>query len=173
MSNKKTTLLCFHLRQKETKKQTNLNVNRNFSIESLNYVFPIVVLAFVKKILFCNQGENLKLTTTKYRFLFRNQTTEIYKINREVNWYIFTFLGASHQFLNTLDTTHSNIHQQQTGWNTPQGFILYLSTNFETRYLLSSCSNQSMDKNFQFSPKFMLKVASNVFRNRWGNLICV
>ncbi len=72
----------------------------------------------------------------------------------------------NHRFLNTLDTTHSNIHQQQTGWNTPQGFMCYLSTNFETRYLLSSCSNQSIDKNFQFSPKFMLKVASSVFRDR-------
>jgi hypothetical protein len=74
---------------------------------------------------------------------------------------------SSHIFLNTLDTTHSNIHQQQTGWNTPQGFMLYLSTDFETRYLLSSCSNQSIDKKFQFSPKFMLNVASSVFRNRW------
>ncbi len=72
-----------------------------------------------------------------------------------------------HQFLNTLDTTHSNIHEQQTGWNTPQGFMLYLSTNFETRYLLSSCSNQSIDKNFRFLLKFMLKVASSVFRNRF------
>ncbi len=45
--------------------------------------------------------------------------------------------------------------------------MLYLSTNFETRYLLCSYSNQSIDKNFQFSPKFMLKVASSVFRNRW------
>ncbi len=72
----------------------------------------------------------------------------------------------SHLFLNTLDTTHSNIHQQQTGWNTPQGFMLYLSTNFETRYLLSSWSNQSIDKYFLFSPKFMLKVASSVFRNQ-------
>ncbi len=67
-----------------------------------------------------------------------------------------------HRFLNTLDTNHSNIHQQQTGWNTPQGFMIYLSTNFETRYLLSSCSNQSIDKNFRFSTKFMLKVASSV-----------
>ncbi len=44
--------------------------------------------------------------------------------------------------------------------------MLYLSTNFETRYLLCSCSNQSIDKKFRFSPKFMLKVLSSVFRNR-------
>jgi hypothetical protein len=47
--------------------------------------------------------------------------------------------------------------------------MLYLSTNFETRYLLSSCSNQSIDKKFLFSSQFMLKVASSVFRNRWWN----
>ncbi len=83
-------------------------------------------------------------------------------------WFIFYFATVitTHRFLNTLDTTHSNIHQQQTGLNTPQGFMLYLSTNFETRYLLSSCSNQSIDKKILFSPKFMLKVASSVFRNR-------
>ncbi len=78
------------------------------------------------------------------------------------------FFGClGHRFLNTLDTTHSNIHQQQTGWKRPQGFRLYLSTNFETRYLLSSCSNCSIDKKFQCLPQFMLKVASSVFRNRW------
>ncbi len=89
----------------------------------------------------------------------------------KISWHETTsngisLLSSNHRFLNTLDTTHSNVDQQQTGWNTPQGFMLYLSTNFETRYLLSSCSNQSIDKNFQFSPKFMLKVASSVFRNR-------
>jgi hypothetical protein len=77
-------------------------------------------------------------------------------------------LRVDHQFLNTLDATHSNIHQQQTGWNTPQGFMLYLSTNFETRYLLSSCSNLSIDKHYQFSPMFKVKVASSVFRNWWS-----
>jgi hypothetical protein len=36
-------------------------------------------------------------------------------------------------------------------------------TKFETSYLLSS--NRSIDKNFQFSPQFKLKVTSSVFRN--------
>ena len=39
--------------------------------------------------------------------------------------------------------------------------MLYLSTNFETRYLLTSCSNRSIYKIFIFSPQYMLKVASS------------
>jgi hypothetical protein len=43
--------------------------------------------------------------------------------------------------------------------------MLYLGTNFETRYLLSSCANQSIDKKFLFSPQYLPKIASSVFKN--------
>ncbi len=64
-------------------------------------------------------------------------------------WNKKSLTSTNHRFLNTLDTTLSNIHQQQTGWKHPQGFMWYLSPNFEARYLLSSCPNCSIDKKFQ------------------------
>ncbi len=64
-------------------------------------------------------------------------------------------LRLIHRFLKTLVTTHSKLHQQQTGWKHLQGFMLHLSTNFETRYLLSSCSNCSIDKKISiFTPVY-------------------
>ncbi len=71
-----------------------------------------------------------------------------------VKFGLIRFVQTRHRFLNTLDTTHSNKCQQQTGWkHSPRFYVmLYLSTNFETRYLLSSCSNHSIDKNFYFRP---------------------
>ncbi len=54
--------------------------------------------------------------------LFANEWYAHYKLNaihqQNSSWLflqLFSMFGAHHQFPNTLDTTHSNIHQQQTG----------------------------------------------------------
>ncbi len=57
--------------------------------------------------------------------------------------------------------TYTNSKQ---GENIPPRFYVI----FEHK--LSSCSNHSIDKKFQFSLQFKLKVAASVFRNQWINM---
>ncbi len=58
----------------------------------------------------------------------------------------------NNRFLNTLDTTHSDIHQQQTGWKESPNLMVYLSTNFETRCLLNPAQITAKTNFFYFHP---------------------
>ncbi len=56
----------------------------------------------------------------------------------------------NHRFSNTIDTTLSKTYaDSKQGERSAQG-LCYLSTNFETRYLLNFCSNHSIDKKIYF-----------------------